>query len=97
MGLLRYFHRSLPVARARVNATMGIEGAFWPETSTLFGTYEAAGLGYGCDSINATRSPFNDKKIDRQDAGPTVPAVNGEFEPFRRAASLWLALAFDRD
>jgi hypothetical protein len=39
--MLRYFNRSLPVARARVNATMGISGGFWPETSTLFGTYDA--------------------------------------------------------
>ena len=48
-GILKYYNRSLPVARARVSATIGIGGAFWPETSTLFGTYEAAFLGYGCN------------------------------------------------
>eukprot|EP01043_Picozoa_sp_COSAG02_P057711 COSAG02_NODE_7053_length_3207_cov_2.684041_3_plen_86_part_00 len=40
----------------RVNATMGISGAFWPETSTLFGTYDAAFLGYGCNGSDADGS-----------------------------------------
>lgn len=42
----------MAVARARVQATMGIGGVFWPETSTLFGTYDAAGLGYGCNGAD---------------------------------------------
>eukprot|EP01047_Picozoa_sp_COSAG01_P096366 COSAG01_NODE_26877_length_700_cov_1.520799_2_plen_72_part_00 len=26
---------------------------YWPETSTLFGTYDASGLGYGCRGAGA--------------------------------------------
>ena len=77
VGILRYFNRSLAVARARVNATFGIGGAYWPETSTLFGTYDAAGLGYGCDGAGTAGSPFAKGKSGRSGAGPTVPAVNG--------------------
>ena len=33
-----YFNRSLEIATARVAATMGIPGVYWPETATLFGT-----------------------------------------------------------
>lgn len=77
IGILRYFNRSMPVARARVKATMGIGGAFWPETSTLFGTYDAAGLGYGCNGSGTAGSPFAGGKSSRQGAGPTAPAVNG--------------------
>lgn len=77
VGILRYFNRSLAVARARVNATFGIGGAYWPETSTLFGTYDAAGLGYGCNGAGTAKSPFAQGKSGRSGAGPTVPAVNG--------------------
>lgn len=84
IGILRYFNRSLPVARARVNATMGIGGAFWPETSTMFGTYDAAFLGYGCngsdvdgDLVAADPPPFTVSRDSRNGAGPAAPAVNG--------------------
>ena len=80
-GILRYFNRSMAVARARVRATMGIGGVFWPETSTPWGTYDAAGLGYGCNgsgpAVQPALSPFLTAKDDRRGAGPTVPAVNG--------------------
>lgn len=55
-GILRYYNRSMGVARARVNATMGIPGVFWPETSTLFGTYDAAFLGAWRTSLPFARS-----------------------------------------
>jgi hypothetical protein len=79
-GILKYFNRSMEVARARVNATFGIGGAYWPETSTLFGTYEAAFLGYGCNGAGAAPSPptyTNGGRADRHGAPATVPAVNG--------------------
>ena len=83
IGMLRYFHRSLPVARARVAATMGIRGAFWPETSTLFGTYDAAFLGYGCNGSTADGSlvaaepaPYTVARDSRDGAPPTAPSVN---------------------
>jgi hypothetical protein len=84
LGILRYFNRSLPVARARVKATIGIGGAFWPETSTLFGTYDAAFLGYGCNGsdssghlVAAEPAPYTVSRDSRDGAGPTAPAVNG--------------------
>lgn len=70
----------MEVARARVNATFGIGGAYWPETSTLFGTYEAAFLGYGCNGAGTAHSPpayTSGGRADRHGAPATVPAVNG--------------------
>ena len=98
VGMLRYFHRSLPVARARVNATMGIRGAFWPETSTLFGTYDAAFLGYGCNGSTADGSlvaaepaPYTVARDSRHGAPPTAPAVNG-YTRFYTSGSLEVCL-----
>lgn len=63
---------------------MSIGGAFWPETSTMFGTYDAAFLGYGCngsdadgDLVAADPAPFTVSRDSRAGAGPTAPAVNG--------------------
>ena len=52
-----YFNRSLEIATARVAATMGIPGVYWPETATLFGTYSSGGLGWGCNGRRIRSTP----------------------------------------
>ena len=41
--MFKYYNRSMAHARARVKATFGIGGVYWPETNTLFGMYSSGG------------------------------------------------------
>jgi hypothetical protein len=91
-----YFNRSLEIATARVAATMGIPGVYWPETATLFGTYSSGGLGWGCNGSGTTnisyRSPKTQGKgFDRHRAPPTSPGMNG-YTRFYTSGSLELCL-----
>ena len=45
-----YFEASLEIARIRSRTYFGHEGAYWPETASIFGAYAGTALALACIS-----------------------------------------------
>lgn len=56
LSLFDYYLNMLPLAQGRTQVYFGYAGAFWPETQTIFGTYNQAS-GYGCAGQRAGFPP----------------------------------------
>lgn len=51
-SLFNFYHRTLPVSKARSSRWFGINGSFFPETMQQNGLYASGGLGWACKSAD---------------------------------------------
>ena len=57
-SLFGYYHRLLPVSKARTKAWYNIEGTFFPEVTRQSGLYDSGEMGMRCQSVAGEKPPI---------------------------------------